>query len=106
MTSNQKKICDRLWQIKVTASGICSICGKHGTEGHHILKRRYLSVRWLPDNGRCLCRECHVWAENNPQAYEDLIVEEIGVEAYQALREKARMVVKQFYDEIREELKC
>ena len=106
MTSNQKKTLDKLWQIKVTG-GQCSMpgCNKQGLEGHHVLKRRYLNVRWNLKNGRALCRMCHAWAENNPVSYEVVIVQEIGQGAYEALREKALMVVKQFYDEIRKELK-
>ena len=106
MTKHEKKTCDKLWQIKITG-GICSMpgCNRIGNEGHHIMKRRYLNTRWDIENGRALCRDHHLWAETNPQAYEDLIVEEIGVEAYEALRQKARMVVKQFYNEIREKLK-
>lgn len=106
MTKHEKRVCDKLWQIKITG-GLCSFpgCNRIGNEGHHVIKRRYLNTRWDIENGRALCRTHHVWAETNPQAYEDLIIEEIGEEAYQALREKALMVVKQFYDEIKEGLK-
>ncbi len=106
MTSNQKKICDRLWQEKITGD-TCSFlgCNRVGNEGHHIMKRRYLNTRWDIKNGRALCRRHHDWAERNPTAYEVLIVEEIGIEAYEALRDKSLMVVKQYYKELREVLK-
>lgn len=106
MTSNQKKALDRTWQERITG-GICSIpgCNRIGNEGHHIMKRRYLNTRWDIENGRALCREHHLWADTNPICYENLIVEEIGIEAYEALRQKSLMVVKQFYDDIREGLK-
>ena len=107
MTKHEKKVCDQLWQIKITKDSVCSMpgCNRIGNEGHHIMKRRYLNTRWAIENGRALCRDHHLWAETNPQVYEDLIVEEIGAEAYEALRQKSLMVVRQFYDEIKEELK-
>ena len=106
MTKHEKKALDRLWQEKVTG-GICTHpgCNKIGNEGHHIMKRRYLNTRWLVENGRALCREHHLWADTNPQAYEDLIIGDIGPGAYEALRQKSLMIVKQFYNEIKEGLK-
>ncbi len=105
MTKHQKKTLDQLWQKKITG-GQCSYtgCNQIGCEGHHILKRRYRNTRWDTENGRPLCRGHHDWAERNPQAYEDLIIQEIGAEAYEALRRKARIVIKHFYEEIKEGL--
>ncbi|MCK5609777.1 HNH endonuclease [Candidatus Pacearchaeota archaeon] len=107
MTKQQRKKLDILWQQRITG-GQCSHpgCSKEGTEGHHIFKRRYHNTRWDIDNGRALCRTHHDWAERHPIAYEVLIVEQIGHDAYGALREKALMVKKQFYDGILKELKC
>lgn len=107
MTKPQKKKLDILWQQKVTEGKQCSRpeCNWMGSEGHHVFKRRYLNTRWDIENGRALCRSCHVWAENNPQAYEDLIVGEVGIDEWGRLRDKALMVKKQFYDEIKKELK-
>jgi hypothetical protein len=107
MTKQQRKKLDIIWQQKVTKNKPCSYpgCCKIGNEGHHIFKRRYLNVRWSVENGRALCRECHLEAHNNPQAYEDCIVDEIGIEGYAILREKAYAVKKRFYDEILKELK-
>ena len=105
MTKHEKKVLDRLWQKRVTG-GQCSIpgCHKEGVEGHHVMKRRYLNTRWDTKNGRGLCNGHHRWAENHPIAYEVLIIEEIGTEAYEALREKSLMIVKQFYDEVKGEI--
>lgn len=106
MTKQQRKNLDILWQQIITG-GQCSHpgCSKEGTEGHHVFKRRYHNTRWDTDNGRGLCRAHHEWVEGHPTAYEVLIIEEIGMEAYEALREKALMVRKQFYDEILKRLK-
>jgi hypothetical protein len=107
MTKHQKKQLDILWQQKVTEGKPCSYpgCCKMGSEGHHaVMKRRYLNTRWDVKNGRALCNEHHIYAETNPKAYENLIVGEIGAIEYARIRDKALMVRKQFYDEIRREL--
>ena len=105
MTKREKKLLDRLWQEEITG-GQCSIlgCNKQGTEGHHIFKRRYLNTRWEIRNGRALCNGHHQWAETHPQAYEVLIIEDVGIEAYEVLRMDALMIKKQFYDEVKERL--
>jgi len=106
MTGGQKKTLDRAWQAKITG-GICSFpsCNRIGNEGHHIMKRRYLNTRWLTENGRALCREHHLWADTHPAEYENMIIREIGSFKYAILREKSLLIRKQFYDEVREELK-
>ena len=107
MTKHEKKTLDILWQIKITEDAICSMpgCNRIGNEGHHIIKRRYLSVRWLPQNGRALCRTHHDWADTHPAEYENMIIREIGSYEYENLRIQAQMVVKQDYSELRERLK-
>ena len=80
-------------------------CNRIGNEGHHVMKRRYLNTRWNIANGRALCREHHLWADTHPTEYEAIIIREIGSWEYALLREKAQIITKQFYDEIREELK-
>ena len=107
MTGSQKKALDKLWQMKITG-GTCSYpgCNKIGNEGHHaIARRRYLNTRWDIANGRALCREHHFWVDTHPLEYKYMIISEIGIQEYEKLREKSLMVVKQFYDEIREGLK-
>lgn len=42
-----------------SCGGICQKCGKIGTEGHHIVKRRYRAVRWKLVNVIPLCHDCH-----------------------------------------------
>jgi hypothetical protein len=41
----------------------CALCGEHGTDAHHLIKRRFLGYRWIASNGVLLCRTCHDWAE-------------------------------------------
>ena len=107
MTKQQKKQLDILWQQKVTEGKLCSFpgCNRIGNEGHHLMKRRYLNTRWVIENGRGLCREHHHWADTHPAEYENVIIREIGSWEYALLREKALIIKKHFYDEIREELK-
>jgi 5-methylcytosine-specific restriction endonuclease McrA len=107
MTKYEKKVCDRLWQIKITG-GICSFpgCNRTGNEGHHaVARRRYLNTRWDIKNGRALCRDHHLWADTHPEEYAHMILMEIGAVEYETLRLKSQEVVKHFYDEILEGLK-
>lgn len=48
----------------------CRRCGR-GTpnvqlQWAHIYSRRYLSVRWMPQNSVSLCAGCHFWIHQNP----------------------------------------
>jgi hypothetical protein len=39
--------------------GLCQRCKNPAAEGHHIVHRRYFSLRWQLDNVVSLCRYCH-----------------------------------------------
>lgn len=50
--------CDALWRDIVLRPGKCALCGQPGRDPHHIFGRGR-TVRWLLENGVCLCRGCH-----------------------------------------------
>lgn len=58
---------DRLFAALVRRRGRCESCG---TTRHlqcaHIHSRRYVRVRWDPDNCVCLCAGCHMYYTDNP----------------------------------------
>lgn len=56
-----KKEADQLWSkvVKAKARNVCMLCGGYGNQAHHIVSRRFLSSRFNPFNGVCLCNECH-----------------------------------------------
>ena len=66
---NEELELDALWRhaVKVGAGFCCEKCGvylfERQLQAHHIFKRFKHSVRWLKENGACLCHKCHVWAE-------------------------------------------
>lgn len=52
---------DKLLQQAVLKrdNGVCQMCGKPASEGHHIIHCRYHTVRWDLSNVVSLCRQCH-----------------------------------------------
>jgi 5-methylcytosine-specific restriction endonuclease McrA len=45
----------------------CRRCGKdHNLQWCHIYSRRYITLRWNPDNALTLCSGCHLWQHHNP----------------------------------------
>lgn len=97
MTSNQKKVCDKLWQIKITENP-CLICGNPQSIGHHIIKRRFLSTRWDITNGVALCNQHH---QDAHQTNDDSILDIIGIDEYQRLYKLAQTVKQHNYKEIK-----
>jgi len=59
---NIDKRLDEAWSelVKLRADYKCEYCGIERTlNSHHIYSRANKSVRWLPDNGICLCASHH-----------------------------------------------
>jgi len=46
-------------------SGLCRLCGRAGSESHHIFSRLHRSIRHDPENGIFLCKACHDWAHSS-----------------------------------------
>lgn len=54
---------DEAWAklVKLRAGNKCEVCcGKENLNSHHIYSRTKHSVRWLPENGVCLCVNHHI----------------------------------------------
>ena len=53
---------DKKWQetIRLLFGHKCAVCGRQGTEAHHIVYRRNRAFRWHPLNGVLLCKEHHI----------------------------------------------
>lgn len=64
---------DKLWSevIKFRNSGRCEICGKAGTNPHHIIGRKNLTLRHDPRNGILLCYQHHVGGKES--AHQDIV---------------------------------
>ena len=45
----------------------CVRCGStHWVQWSHVYSRRFLCLRWHPDNSKALCASCHRWWHDNP----------------------------------------
>lgn len=60
-----------IWKEKVLSAGECDICGsKANLEAHHrMLWSEYPQGRIDPNNGQCLCHNCHTEEHKNNTAY-------------------------------------
>ena len=57
------KFADDLWSLAVRADWAhrCAICGKRSDlNAHHLIHRWHFAVRYLLENGICLCGYCHI----------------------------------------------
>jgi hypothetical protein len=87
--------CDKLWsQCIIARDGTCR--GTNSIDrlsAHHIRSRTHKSTRWDLDNGLCLSWKVHFLQKANPERFQDLIINIIGDEKYQALKRKSLQVV-------------
>ena len=83
--------CDKLWsQCIIARDRTCR--GSNSSDrlsAHHIRSRTHRSTRWDLDNGLCLSWKVHFLQKANPERFQDLIINIIGDEKYQALKRKA-----------------
>jgi 5-methylcytosine-specific restriction endonuclease McrA len=56
---------------------------------HHIFYRRYLSTRWIVDNGITLCTTHHRWAHDKPKEFKKWWINRVGEEKAEGLRLKS-----------------
>lgn len=65
----------------------CRRCGKTThLQWCHIYSRRYLTLRWDPDNSLVLCAGCHLWQHHNPLDSSRWVEQAIGVRVAERLR--------------------
>jgi len=94
-TTSLKRKADRLFGIQVRARGQCEAAGfddidcNGGLQTAHIVRRRYLSVRWDLDNAACLCQAHHVYFTWHPLAEERFHTGYLGAEHFEALKKRA-----------------
>ena len=94
-TTKRKRLiaeCDTLWSllIRTRDKHKCRVCGSPGGHPHHIMGRRYLSLRHDPRNGITLCRDCHRdKAHGDPDNFRETIKILIGEDVYNSLTQAA-----------------
>lgn len=70
-------------------------CPNPGTQNSHFWGRGHSSTRYDPLNCDAACGGCHMRHEGNKQGiYADLKLEQLGAQAYDALRRRAYSIVK------------
>jgi len=76
-TTYWKTKCDTLWSKLVRLPGRCLICGAtQHLQAHHLIGRRCIYFRHWPENGVCLCPQCHEYslacsAHGSPWAFDE-----------------------------------
>jgi 5-methylcytosine-specific restriction endonuclease McrA len=71
--------------------GKCENCGrKDNLQIHHLFSRRYMALRYDPDNILVLCSGCHFHFHNNPLLWAEKAKAKLGEKKYNELLEKAK----------------
>lgn len=112
-TKTLKKKADALFSLVVRARGSCQRCGRTPPavvlHCSHIMSRKYTAIRWDERNALCICAGCHFWQHHNPAENALFLLETVGQELLDQLREEARSypgrVKKVDYQELVQELK-
>jgi len=93
-----KKLLDKKWAeiIKIHAGYRCEWCGKKSERlnAHHIFSKRNTSIRWIPQNGVCLCVGCHFRAHQEPVEFVNFIEKKLGKNLLEYLRAEANSLKK------------
>jgi len=104
--ANLAKEADHLWSLIVRRPGKCELCSStNGLQGAHGFSRRYRATRWLPINGFCLCRKCHVYFTHRPLEWDDVLGIQWGIPVRDELRRIALAGAKPDLEAIVESLK-
>lgn len=86
---------DRLWSLIVKKCGRCEDCGRTDfLQAAHGFSRRYRGTRWLPINGFCLCRRCHMRWTHDPLGWTGWLRKRWGLPVYEELERLALTITK------------
>lgn len=106
-TSERAKLereCDKLWSEAIRLRDkACRYpdCKKRKIQAHHIFTRKYRSVRWELLNGVGLCAGHHLfWAHTEPEKFRDYILAKLGVDQFEALKQRAYQPAKYSIDDL------
>lgn len=87
------KQCDVLFSQVVRARGKCESgrLARHSgvLQCAHGFSRRYRAVRWDERNAWSLCAACHVFFTHHPIEWTDWMIDRLGAEQYEELRQLA-----------------
>jgi hypothetical protein len=77
--------CDQMARaLKRQEVTACSRCGRDDLpmDWSHHLSRRFMSIRWHPENATMHCKPCHTYLTHNPFAHVEWIKGHIGEPQY------------------------
>lgn len=67
MTKAEIRRMDTYVREQVRKRGCCQKCGSHSyLQTSHIYSRRYMNLRFRPENVHLLCAKCHLWWHHKP----------------------------------------
>lgn len=98
--------CLNLWsQCVIARDGVCRVTGSDKSlSAHHIRSRGHASTRFDIENGMCLSwTKFHFLQKFSPERFQDGIIDVIGVEEYERLKEKSRRPLKRNIADMRDE---
>lgn len=82
-------------RIRDRAKWTCEVCGTaytpptSGLQCAHYFSRGFWSTRFDPDNCIAACTSCHYKLHDDPDYHYQFMLNRLGPERYQALRERA-----------------
>ena len=100
MKQSKKTIRNRLdkeFSTLIRARGKCEFtdCGNTQIlQTAHIFSRRFLRLRWNPNNVFCFCAKHHWWGSDNPILFADFVKEKLGPKKYQILLDERNNLEK------------
>lgn len=88
--------CLDLWSLCVkTRDRKCMVSGKdYDLQGHHIRSRTHKVTYLDIENGMALTSGVHCLQKFNPEKFHDLVIDVIGAEEYDRLKEKSGRIWK------------
>ncbi len=104
-----KAECDRLFSLHIRNRGTCE-SGRPNHNGSlqcaHGFSRRYLTVRWNPNNAWAFCGGCHVFYTHHPIEWDDWLCDRWGLALYgvmkgMALQTEVKVDMEAVYAELR-----
>ncbi len=102
-----KNQADKLWSKIIGSKTYCEVCGKKGSNAHHIIGRINHNVRWDIRNGCFLCYGCHFKAHNDPIEFIDWLKANREDDYYYLSKKRKEYIVltKDYYEGIITHLK-
>lgn len=59
-----------------------------------------MATRWDMDNLLCMCAGCHFWSHKNPTLFTEFVMEYLGKERYENLKQRAKSIRKWTLEEM------